>query len=173
MSQELVDLRISILQGRYQDALAIVDEMEEMSRKSLFRNIKLFLIRMLIHLIKNQIEQRMTNSWAASIRDSLMEIQDLNIQENKKAYYVKQDGWETLLAESMKRAVLTASVEVSEGAYNPFQLQKLVNTPEILETAHPLLDLTYEHEARDLPDIINEYLSQLPGGNDWKLGSQK
>lgn len=115
----------------------------------------------------------MTNSWAASIRDSLMEIHDLNIQENKKAYYVKQDDWETLLAESMKRAVLTASVEVSEGAYNPFQLQKLVNTPEILETAHPLLDLTYEHEAEDLPDIINEYLSQLPGGNDWKFGGQK
>ena len=173
MSQELVDLRISILQGHYQDALAIVDKMEAMSRKSILRNIKLFLIRMLIHLIKNKIEQRMTNSWAASILDSLMEIQDLNIQENKKAYYVKQDGWETLLAESMKRAVSTATVEVSEGAYNPFQLQKLVNTPEIMETAQELLDIIYEYEVQDLPDIINEYLSQLPGGNDWKLRGQK
>ncbi|MBC6472799.1 MAG: DUF29 family protein [Hormoscilla sp. GM102CHS1] len=173
MSQELVDLRISILQGRYQDALAIVDELEGMSRKSILRNIKSFLIRMLIHLVKNQIEQRMTNSWAASIRDSLIEIQDLNLQENKKAYYIKQDSWETPLAESMKRAVSTASVELCDGAYSPFQLQELVKTPDILETAKELLDLIYEHEAQDLPDIINEYLSQLPGGNDWKFGGRQ
>jgi len=69
MTQELIDLRTSILSGRYEDALAIVDEMEEMSKKSILRNIKKYLIRMLIHLIKNKIEQRLTNSWAVSIRD--------------------------------------------------------------------------------------------------------
>lgn len=42
-----------------------------------------------------------------------------------------------------------------------------------METARELLNLTYEYEAEDLPDIINEYLSQLPGGKDWKLGGQK
>jgi len=69
MTQELIDLRTSILSGRYEDALAIVDEMEEMSKKSILRNIKKYLIRMLIYLIKNKIEQRLTNSWAVSIRD--------------------------------------------------------------------------------------------------------
>jgi hypothetical protein len=55
--------------------------------------------------------------------------------------------------------------------YNPFQLKKLVDAPQILQIAREILNLTYQHSASDLPDIINEYLSQLPGGEDWKLGN--
>jgi hypothetical protein len=66
MTQELIDLRKSILEGRYTDALAIVDELEGMSRQAILRNIQSFLIRLLIHLIKNQVEQRLTNSWVNS-----------------------------------------------------------------------------------------------------------
>jgi hypothetical protein len=33
MTQELIDLRTSILEGRYADALAIVDELEGMSNE--------------------------------------------------------------------------------------------------------------------------------------------
>lgn len=42
MTQELIDLRNSILQGRYADALAIVDELDWMSKKATLRNIKSF-----------------------------------------------------------------------------------------------------------------------------------
>ena len=171
MTQELADLRLNILEGRYLDALAIVDELEGMGRKGILRNIKSFLIRMLIHLIKNQIETRMTNSWAASIRDSVLEIQDLNLQDNQTSHYLKQEEWETLLEECLSRAISTASVEVREGAYTPFQLKKLVNGAQILQIARELLNLTYQYSASDLPDIINEYLSELPGGEDWKLGN--
>ncbi len=69
MTQELIDLRASILEGRYEDALAIVDELEGMSNKAILRAIRAFVVRMLIHLIKNQVEQRLTNSWAASVQD--------------------------------------------------------------------------------------------------------
>jgi hypothetical protein len=34
MTQELLDLRLSILEGRYEDALDLVDELEEMSQPS-------------------------------------------------------------------------------------------------------------------------------------------
>ena len=51
MTQELTDLRNSILEGRYQDALVIVDELEGMSRQAILRNIQSFLLRLLIHLI--------------------------------------------------------------------------------------------------------------------------
>ncbi len=57
-TQELTDLRNSILEGRYQDALEILDELDGMSRKEIIRKIESYLIRMLIHLIKNQVEQR-------------------------------------------------------------------------------------------------------------------
>ncbi|WP_365671456.1 hypothetical protein [Okeania sp. SIO3I5] len=53
-----------------------------MSRQTKIYAIESFVIRMLIHLIKNQLEQRLTNSWAASIRGSLIEIKKINLQDN-------------------------------------------------------------------------------------------
>ncbi|MFM6156570.1 MAG: DUF29 family protein, partial [Sphaerospermopsis kisseleviana] len=94
---ELIDLRNSILAGRYEDALAIVDELEGMSKQAIFRNIQSFLRVLLIHLIKNQIEKRLTNSWVASIRNALVEIKKINLKENKKSYYINKDEWDTWL----------------------------------------------------------------------------
>lgn len=171
MTQELIDLRTSILEGRYADALAIVDELEGMSKQAILRNIESFLVRILDHLIKNQIEQRLTNSWVASISDSLRQIQKLNLkEENKTSYYIKQDEWEPFLEEAIEAAIRPASVEVLDGAYNSFQLSELVDRTEIIMTAQRLLDLTYEHSAKTLPAIIDENLVQLPGGEEWKQG---
>jgi len=88
MTQELIDLRASILEGRYEDALIIIDELEGMSRQATLRTIESFLVRLLVHLIKNQIEQRLTNCWAASISDSIVQISKLNIKDNKTSYYI-------------------------------------------------------------------------------------
>lgn len=112
MTQELIDLRNCIEEGRYADALSIVDDLEGMSKKGILRNIRSFLVRMLIHLIKNQIEQRLTNSWAASISDSLIEIQDMNLQDNKISHYVKPDEWESMLVKALETAIRQASAEV-------------------------------------------------------------
>jgi Domain of unknown function DUF29 len=173
MTQELTDLRTSILEGRYEDALALVDELDGMSRKAILRAIKSFLTRMLIHLIKNQIEQRMNNSWAASIRDSLLEIRDLNLQDNGTSHYVKPENWLEMIEECLDRATSTASVEVCNGIYNPYELTQLVNESQITERAVDLLSLTYSTPKRLLVGVINEYLSQLPGGDDWKLGQRR
>lgn len=168
MTQELIDLRNSILQGRYADALAIVDELDWMSKKATLRNIKSFLVRMLIHLIKNQIEQRLTNSWAASISDSVIQIQDLNLQDNKTSYYINSDEWETMIAQAFESAIRGASVEVLDGRVSPFYLSKLVDRNQVILMAQQLLAMT--DETSELPDMIDEYLTQLPGGEDWKEG---
>lgn len=170
MTQELIDLRASILEGRYEDALALVDELEGMSKKAILRAIKSFVVRILIHLIKNQVEQRLTNSWAASIRDSMLEIQDLNLKENKTSYYIKLDEWQPLLESVLEAAIRTASVEVQGGVYTPFQLSEIVDRTQIVEIGQNLLTLTYENSAEVLPVIIDEKLAQLPGGEDWKEG---
>lgn len=167
MTQELIDLRNSILSGRYDDALTIVDELEGMSKKSTLRNIRSYLIRMLIHLIKNQVEQRLTNSWAVSIRDSLVEIQDLNIMDNKKSHYVKADEWEELLYLGFDAAIYKASLEVSNGEYKPVQLLEVVDKEEILEKANQFLSLTYNNSPDTLGSAINSELSKLVGGADW------
>ena len=53
MTQELIDLRTTILEGGYPDASAIVDQLEGMSKQAILRNIQSDLIILLIHLIKN------------------------------------------------------------------------------------------------------------------------
>jgi len=170
MFQELADLKASILEQRYVDALALVDELDGMNRKAILRAIESFLIRMLIHLIKNQIEQRLTNSWAASIRGSIIEIKKLNLQDNNTSYYVRKDEWEPRLEEALEIAISDASVEVHNGAYTPFQLAKMVDRSPILLTAQNLLNLTYTYSVKELPAIINEELTHLIGGQDWQQG---
>ena len=168
MTQELIDLRISILEGRYGDALAIVDELESMSKKEIIRKIKAFLKILLIHLLKNQVEQRLTNSWAASIRNSILEMQELNIKENKTSYYVNSDEWEELIAEVIEKAIADASEEVMNGKYTRSQLSEMLDKPQIRQLAIQFIELTYTHSAKELPALIESHLAQLPGGEDWR-----
>ena len=173
MTQELIDLRKSILEGRYADALAIVDELEGMSKQAILRNIQSFLKIMLIHLIKNQVEQRLTSSWAASIRNSIVEIKKLNLKDNKTSYYIGTDEWNNLLEEELESAIRDASLEVLNGIYNEFELTEMVDRTQVIENAQTLLALTYSHSAKELPAVVAENLTQLPGGEDWRLNRQK
>ena len=170
MTQELIDLRISILEGRYADALTMVDELEGMSKKAILRNIESFLVRMLVHLIKNQIELRLTNSWVASISDSILQIQKLNIKDNKKSYYINQDEWQSLLAKAFEAAIRPASVEVEGGRLTPSKLKGKLDKNHLIEITIDLLLLTYEYDEEDLPDRIDTHLIQLPGGASWLEG---
>ncbi|MCL1472947.1 DUF29 family protein [Argonema antarcticum] len=170
MTQELIDLRKSILEGRYADALVIVDELEGMSKQAILRNIQSYLKILLIHLIKNQVEQRLTNSWANSIRNSVREIKKLNLQDNKTSYYVKIDEWESMLDDEFEEAISLASEEVRDGYYSHYQLLNLVDKEQIMATGKSLLSLTYDYSAKELSSVVNNYLTQLPGGEDWQAG---
>jgi hypothetical protein len=160
------------MEGRNRDALAIVDELDAMSKKDTLLKIDSYLTVVLIHLIKNQMEGRLTNSWAASIRASLRKIQDLNLKENKTSYYIKEDEWEEMLENAIELAIREASVEVENGAYSPFQLAEIVDRTSLIATANSFLALTYGHSAKDLPEIIDDNLALLTGGEDWKFGKR-
>ena len=167
MTQELIDLKHSIMEGRYTDALAIVDELEGMSKQAILRNIQSFLVRMIIQLIKNQVEQRLTNYWVASIEDSILEIKNLNFQQNKISYYINADAWEEILEDALESAIRPASLEVFNGKFKRSQLSKMLDKPQIILNATELLTLTYTYSIKELPDIIDNFLAQLPGGQDW------
>ncbi|MFM6245928.1 MAG: DUF29 family protein [Dolichospermum sp.] len=172
MTQELIDLRNSILEQRYTDALAIVDELEGMSKQAILRNIESFLVRLMIHLIKNQVEQRLSNSWAASIESSILEIKKLNLKENKKSYYLSINEWVEILEDAIESAIRPASLEIMNGKLQRQQLSQMLNKPQLILTATELINLTYNYQIRELPDIIDDYLGNLPGGKDWKLGKR-
>ncbi|MTJ12118.1 DUF29 domain-containing protein [Anabaena sp. UHCC 0187] len=168
MTQELIDLRNSILQGNYADALAIVDELEGMSKQAILRNIESYLKILLIHLIKNQIEQRLTNSWIASIRNSIREIKKINLKENKKSYYVNQDEWENLIEEeAIEDAIADASLEIMNGKYTRSQLSEILDRNQIITTVITFLSLTYTYSPKELPAIMDDYLNQLPNDENW------
>ncbi len=168
MTQELIDLRVSILEGRYTDALAIVDELDGMSKQAILRQIQSFLNVLLIHLIKNQVEQRLTGSWANSIRNSIREIKKANIKDNKTSYYINSDEWEIFIEEEViEDAIAESAEEAFDGVYTQFQLAEMMDRNLIIQTAVRLLNLTYIHSAKDLPTVLASHLSQLPGGEDW------
>lgn len=169
MVQELIDLRNCILEGRNEDALAIVDELEGMSKQATLRNIGSFLLILLIHLIKNQVEQRLTNSWAASIANSVRGIKKLNLKDNKTSYYINASEWEPFLEDELEAAIREASREVLEGKLSRAQLNQRVDREQILAIATKLLSLTYTYSRAAFEDAIDEYLSQLPGGEDWNV----
>lgn len=171
MVQELIDLKNCILESRYDDALAIVDELEGMSKQATLRNIGSFLLILLIHLIKNQVEQRLTNSWAASIANSVRGIKKLNLKDNKTSYYINVDEWESFLEDELEAAIREASREVLEGKLSRVQLSQRVDRGQIILIANKFLCLTYSYSRQELEDAIDEYLSRLPGGEDWNLES--
>ena len=167
MVQELVDLRISIFEGRYEDALGIIDELEGMSKQAILRNIESFLIRLMIHLIKNQVESRLTNSWAASIAGSIVEIKKLNLKDNKTSYYIKSGEWESYLEEALEFAIRPASQEVLNGKLSRAKLAARLNREQLLLIAQDLVTLIYDNSTRELEDKLDEYLTLLPGGAEW------
>ena len=168
MTQELMDLKTSIREGRYADALLIVDELEGMSKQAILRNINAFLKILLIHLIKNQVEQRLTGSWASSIRNSVLEIKDLNIKGNKTSYYVNQDEWEIFIESVLMAAIADASEEVMNGIYNELELAEMLDRDQLMQSTMALLNLTYQHSVKDLPVMLGDYLLTLPGGEEWR-----
>ncbi|NEP80800.1 MAG: DUF29 domain-containing protein [Okeania sp. SIO3B3] len=169
-TQELIDLRTCIMEGRNHDALAIIDELDAMSKKDTLFKIDSYLTVVLIHLIKNQVEGRLTNSWAASIRASIRKIKGLNLKENKIYYYIKEEEWDEILEEAIEFAIRDASTEVKNGAYSSFQLKEMVDKNSVFTTAKSFLALTYSYSANDLLAVIDDNLTLLPGGEDWKFG---
>ena len=61
--EELLTLRELLIKGDMSGALAIVDELEEMSRDDKINNIRSYAVVLLMHLIKQQAENRTTRSW--------------------------------------------------------------------------------------------------------------
>ena len=161
--EELAELRNKIIAGRYSDALAIIDELEEMSRRDIIRKIESYLVRLLAHLIKNQLEARLTNSWIASIRDSVRQIGKLN-QRSKNSYYIKQQDWQPYLEEAIEAAIDDAAVEVFDGTLKPSIVSARVNREPISAIALNLLEFTYDVSGKQLSEKVNTVLESLPGG---------
>ncbi|MGV0107823.1 DUF29 family protein [Nostoc sp. DSM 114167] len=139
MMEELLTLKDLLVKGDVQGALIIVEELEEMSRNDIIKTIRSDAVILLLHLIKQQAENRTTRSWEVSIRNSVREIQRENKQPKAGDYYLTPEELLEILAEAYLNAIDEASLEVEEGRYEVQELEKLVNQKQIINRALALI----------------------------------
>ncbi|MBD1943981.1 DUF29 family protein [Coleofasciculus sp. FACHB-712] len=137
--EELLDLKELLLKGDIQGSLAIVEELEEMSRNDIVKTIRSYAVILLLHLIKQQAESRTTRSWEVPIRNSVREIQRENKRRKAGGYYLAPEELVETLEEAYLNAIDEASLEVEEGRYEPEELEQLINKKEILNRALALI----------------------------------
>jgi hypothetical protein len=137
--EELLELKGLLLKGDVPAALANVEELEEMSRKDIIRTIRSYAVILLLHLIKQQAENRTTRSWEVSIRNSVREIQRENKRRKAGGYYLTPEELLETLAEAYLNAIDEASLEVAEGLYESEELAQIVVRETILDRAMTLI----------------------------------
>ena len=137
--EELFTLKDLLLKGDISGALVIVEELEEMSRDDKISAIGSYGKILLLHLIKQQVENHTTRSWELSIANSAWEIQKKNKRRKAGGYYLNAEELRLALEEAYLLAVKAAAQEVEAGRYDAATLETLINKEEILNLAMALI----------------------------------
>jgi len=130
--EELLELKEYILRHDYDAALALVEELEEMSKKDIINNVRSYAVILLLHLIKQELEERTTKSWDISIANSVLEIQSLNRRRKAKGNYLDLEELQEVLKDAWLQAINLASKEAFEGILNTPTILEKVSEPEII-----------------------------------------
>jgi len=128
---ELLELEKCIKEERYADALAIIGDMEEMSREDKINKIYSYMVILMIHLIKQHAEKRSSPSWERSIYNSVEAIRVTNKRRKTGGYYVEKEELEELCCQAYPSALKNASYEVYEGRYEASELAEMVDGNKI------------------------------------------
>lgn len=150
--EEIIELKQSIIHHDWERSLEIIEELEEMGRQDKINNLQSFLVILLIHLIKIQVEKRVAISWRNSIINSLLEIQKRN-HLGKKSHYIKQKDWAESFQESLPRAFIKSSQEIFKGIELD-ELIKLIDEEKLRQQALVLLSETYKSEPLKIFDLV-------------------
>ncbi len=137
--EELLELKQLLLKGDIKNSLVIVEELEEMGKKDIIKTIRSYAIILLLHLIKQQAENRTTRSWDVSIRNSVREIKRENKPRKAGGFYLNNDELIETLDAAYLNAIDEASLEVAEGIYEPEELENMVDKQAILDRALSLI----------------------------------
>jgi hypothetical protein len=125
--EELYELRTYIETGKYQEALLLLDEMEDMSRDDKINRISSFMEVLLVHLIKQAAEKKTTRSWEVSIRHALRQMVKINKRRKAGGWYLTTQELRAALEETYESALDSASLETLAGQYTAEELDSLVD----------------------------------------------
>ncbi|MDJ0579720.1 DUF29 family protein [Crocosphaera sp.] len=137
---EIEELRKKIEAQDYIGALQIIDEIDEMSKEDKLNKIYSYMVILLLHLIKQQAEQRTTSSWDRSIFNSIDNINRTNKRRKSGGHYANSDVLKEIIDEAYPRAIKEASFEAFEGKLTVDMLEEKVDLNMIKKKALSLLE---------------------------------
>ena len=125
--EELFELKAFIEQGRYAEALQLIEEMEEMSKDDKINKIYSLAVVLLLHLIKKHAERRTTRSWEYSIWNASRQIQRVNKRRKAGGFYLSEQEMREIMAEAYPDALKRAALEAFEGEHTETQLEAMID----------------------------------------------
>ena len=128
---ELLELKQYIEAERYEDALLLISEMEEMAKEDKLNKISSFVVILLIHLIKQAAEKHTTRSWDTSIRASLYDICKTNKRKKSGGFYAHADELNEMIEDGYPIALRRAF----EGGFSEHELEAMFDVKVLKETA--------------------------------------
>ncbi|MFM6022758.1 MAG: DUF29 family protein [Dolichospermum sp.] len=137
--EELLELKTLLTQGNVPSALALVEEMTEMSKDDKINKISSYAKILLLHLIKQQAEKRTTRSWDLSIENSIDEIQKTNRRRKSGGTYLSSEELREALTDAYRIALAAAAAEAFEGSYSSTELSKMIDYDVIISGALDLI----------------------------------
>ncbi|CCI37333.1 DUF29 family protein [Microcystis aeruginosa] len=137
--EELLELKALLLKGDIKGSLAIVEELEDMSKNGIISTIRSYAVILLLHLIKQQAENRTTRSWDVSIRNSVREIQRQNKRQKVAGYYLSDEELTDTLNDAYLNALDAASLEVEAACYQSDQIEAIIDKNKLISTAFLLI----------------------------------
>ncbi|MFN9732502.1 MAG: DUF29 family protein [Microcystis sp.] len=137
--EELLELKALLLKGDIKGSLAIVEELEDMSKNGIISTIRSYAVILLLHLIKQQAEKRTTRSWDVSIRNSVREIQRQNKRRKAAGYYLSDEELTETLNDAYLNALDAASLEVEAGRYQSEQIEAIIDKNKLISDAFLLI----------------------------------
>jgi len=137
--EELLELKALLLKGDIKGSLAIVEELEDMSKNGIISTIRSYAVILLLHLIKQQAENRTTRSWDVSIRNSVREIQRQNKRRKAAGYYLSDEELTDTLNDAYLNALDAASLEVEAGRYQSEQIEAIIDKNKLISDAFLLI----------------------------------
>jgi len=146
--EELSELRRYVEAGDVDAALALLDEMEEMSRDDKITRIRSYMKILLTHLIKRAVEKRSTRSWDVSMRNALDEITTHNKRRKAGGWYLTHDELVETLYEAYELALDRAALEAFGGAYTVTDIRARHDPSALLQEAAQLIKQLQEGTSK-------------------------
>ena len=133
--EEILQLKEYLVEHRYEDAMLLIGEMEDMARSDKLNTIRSYMAVLLVHCIKQEIEQKTTRSWDVSIRNSLVEIAYINKRPDSGGFYADATTLMMLLNRALESALNKAALEIYGGKYSSEEIETMLDVDVLLQRA--------------------------------------